>query len=182
MKTCLVALTTLIAFISIPLLGQSRYVLDSSGKTVGQLIGNETRPALIRYHLLTGDTVLLEAFPYGLRQAVPFTSPVYFTSSTNCSAGVAYVDPLLTAQLTRRHAVTVNTFSATSPITLTSSLLYVSAPFPSVTQMPSGTVTTSRYQNGLCQSVTFPIGGYFLLQVNLTQNLFTQFTPPFWTP
>lgn len=182
MKIRKAALVVVMCFVAMPLCAQSRFVFDSNNKTVGQLIGNETRPALIRYILPAGDTVLLEAYPYALRQAGPFSSPVYFTSTANCSAASAFVDPVLTVQLTRRHATTINEFSVTAPTVLTSSRLYVSAPFAPTIQMPLGTMTTSRYQSGICQPVSVPIGGFFLTQVNFTQNLLPLFAPPFWTP
>jgi len=155
-------------------------VFDANNKQVGQLIGTEAKPAFIRYTLATGDAVLLEAFPYGLRQAGPAVPAVYFLNTTNCSGPTAYVDPTVMGQLTRRQATVVNEYS--SPLVLTRSELYVSVPFPATTQMPAGQVALSRYQSGTCIGTSFPLGGAFLVAVTKTENLLTKFAIPFWTP
>jgi hypothetical protein len=177
-------LMTLVAFVTATnLAAQARWVMDQKRKLVGQLVGNEVLPAVIRYNLSPNDSILLEATPYELRQVVP--REVIFITGGSCTDPVAYI-PYAAAQLTQRQAATVSQFSVTPPTVLTMSRLYVSAPFPTPVLMPTGQVSTSRFVFGQCHNSgalgNVPVGGTYLLPLNYYQDLRATFVPPFWTP
>lgn len=164
---------------------KSMVVRDANGKLVGQLLDNEESRALMRYRLTGGDNVLLEATPFSLRSAL--NTNLIFVGSSDCTGVEAYLRTTATStfmQLTQRQALVLNRFSSVSPLTVVSSLLYLSDKFPTFVSLPGP--PTSQYAVFPSGFTCLPLapddddGNPIYIRVVRSEDLTQKFTPPFW--